>query len=101
MCNETKSLLRPQVFLDHESTSVPLHLQVTTLLLSRTANTCRATHANSNVWPGPHMQTAMCGPRAKFLNPQKVFFCFLKRWGLKTLLEKWGLGEREGERWHN
>ena len=23
---------------------------------------------------------------AKFLNPQKVFFCFLKRWGLKTLL---------------
>ena len=39
---------------------------------------------------------------AKFLNPQKVFnFCFLKRWGLKTLLENWGLGEMGGERWHN
>ena len=35
---------------------------------------------------GPHMPSAMCSARAKFFNPQKAFVCFLKKWGLKTLL---------------
>ena len=49
-------------------------------------NGSRATHAFSNVRPGPHMPSAMCSARAKFFNPQKAFVCFLKKWGLKTLL---------------
>ena len=71
-------------------------LQAISVLLRLTL--IRTTHANNNVWPGPHMQTAMCGPRAKFLNPQKVFFCFLKKLGLKALLER---EEGEKERWHD